>query len=116
MALRRAIFSLWTIILATASVHADSHCDAVLATVEEALSVRETQTDACEAGLDAALDLLEVARKQALECGCNAAADNLAMSIEMSKSTEYSCFNKSQGLGALRGGIADTIQCSCYSC
>jgi hypothetical protein len=100
----------------TVSARADSHCDPVMRTVEEALAVRQTETAACEDALTQVRDLLEVARGQALECGCTAAAENLATNIEKSKSTEYSCFNRSQGLGTLRGGIADVIQCSCYSC
>ena len=115
-AIKNAIAGLGLVVLATAPVHADSHCDAVMTTVEVALAVRQTQTDACEDGLNKARELLEVARQKALECGCNAAADNLAANIEISKSTDYSCFNKSQGLGTLRGGIADIIQCSCHSC
>lgn len=116
MLMKNAILGLWTVILVTGPVHADSHCNAILTTVEEALSVRDTQGDACEAGLDEARKLLEVARQQALDCSCPAVAQNLAMNIEVSQSTEYSCGNKSQGLGSLRAGVADTIQCSCYSC
>ena len=116
MSLKKLVSTIAAFCLMTASAQADNHCDPVIRTVDDALALRQTETGACEDALTKVRDLLEVARGQALECGCSAAAENLATNIEISKSTKYSCFNRSQGLGTLRSGIADVIQCSCYSC
>ena len=94
---------------------ASSHCGEVLDTVEQIFAVLNSQTASCEASLETARQLMEQGREQAAACGCQAAADDFASSINTSNSSDYSCGNKRQGLGTLQSSIPDAIDC-CNGC
>ena len=107
------------VVIGAYPVVADQHCNPVEDALLEAYAVLspmtgETDPVACEAELDVARSIVEAALPNAKACGCVGLEAGVLGILEQSRSPEYECWNRRQGVRTNLGhGIGNYC---CYGC
>jgi hypothetical protein len=107
--MKSTTFALALLLAHTAPALAENKCSAAADAYAQARAVIDPGPDACEATLKEALAGMKTARDAAESCGCAPLSDDMGRFLARLRSSDASCFDKSQDIMLYDAQFADLI-------